>query len=111
MISNYAKTVEKIRDWLCLLILIEYNGVCCRRNSASIEIYENNGRTTKLVDTIYATDRGYEHMLGSGTYHASNITYDGTIGYQYYVKVHFTASNSNGGDTATSTSRAVTAIK
>ena len=79
--------------------------------TSSIEIYENNGRTTKLVDTIYATDRGYEHMLGSGTYHASNITYDGTIGYQYYVKVHFTASNSNGGDTATSTSRAVTAIK
>lgn len=36
--------------------------------ASSIEIYENNGRTTKLVDTIYATDRGYEHMLGSGTF-------------------------------------------
>lgn len=79
--------------------------------ASSIDIYENNGRSTKLVATIYATDKGYEHMMGSGTYHGSNITYDGTIGYQYYVKVHFTASNSTGGDTVTSTSPTVTAIQ
>ena len=77
--------------------------------ASSIDIYENNGHTTKLVDTIYATDSGYEHMMGDGTYHASNITFGGTVGYQYYAKVHLTASDSSGEDTATSTSPTVTA--
>lgn len=79
--------------------------------ASSIDIYENNGRTTKLVDTVYATDPGYEHMMGDGTYHASNITFDGTVGYRYYVKVHFTAKDSSGGDTVISTSPTVTAKK
>lgn len=84
-------------------------GSMTKLGATSIEIYENNGRTTKLVDTVYATDAGYENMMGTGTSHASNITYDGTVGYQYYAKVHLTASNSNGGETTTSISPTVTA--
>lgn len=79
--------------------------------ASSIDIYENNGQTTKLVKTVYATDDGYSYLLGSGTYHSGNITYSGTIGYKYYAKVHFTASDNTGGDTATSTSPTVTAKK
>lgn len=79
--------------------------------ASSIDIYENNGQTTKWVKTIYATDEGYEHMMGSGTYHGSNVTYKGTIGYKYSAKVHLTASDNTGGDTITRTSPEVTAKK
>lgn len=84
-------------------------GFMTKLGATSIDIYENNGRTTKLVDTVYATDAGYENMMGTGTSHASNITFGGTVGYQYYAKVHLTASDSSGEDTATSTSPTVTA--
>lgn len=79
--------------------------------ASSIDIYENNGRTTTWIHTIYPTDPGCENMLGSGTYHRSDVTYTGTIGYKYYARVHLSASNSNGGDTITKTTPTVTATK
>ncbi len=77
--------------------------------ASSIDIYENNGKTTRWVKTVYSTDEGYENMMGSGMYYGSNITYTGTIGYDYYAKIHFVARNSSGGDTVTSTTPTVTA--
>ncbi len=77
--------------------------------ASSIDIYEDNGRTTRCVKTVYSTDKGYEDMMGSGMYYGSNIRYTGTIGYDYYAKVHFVARNSSGGDAVTSTTTTVTA--
>lgn len=79
--------------------------------ASAIDIYEDNGSSTRLIDTIYATDPECSHMLGSGTYHGSNITYEGTVGYKYYAEVHLTASNSTGGDTIKYPSPTVTAKK
>lgn len=79
--------------------------------AASIDVYENNGTGARWVKTILPTDPGCANMLGSGTYHGSNVTYTGTPGYKYYAKVHLTARNSTGFDTITSTTPTVTAIR
>lgn len=79
--------------------------------ASSIDIYEVNGRSTTLVETVYSSDPNRENMLGNGTYHSSNITYTGIIGYAYYAEVHFTARNSTGGDNITKTTPTVTAKK
>ncbi len=79
--------------------------------ASAIDIYEDNRRFTKLVETVYATDPGYSHMVGSGTSHGSNITYEGTVGYKYYAEVHLTASDNTGGDTIKYASPTVTAQK
>lgn len=77
--------------------------------ASSIDIYEDNGKTTKCVKTVYSTDKGYEDMIGSGMYYGSNISYIGTIGYNYYAKVHFVARDNLGGDAVTLTTTTVTA--
>lgn len=77
--------------------------------ASSIDIYENNGHSTRWIDSIYVSDRGNEKMLGSGTYHSCDLIYQGTIGYEYYAKIHFTASDNTGGDTITKTTPTATA--
>ena len=43
--------------------------------------------------------------------HAEEVTYDGTIGYKYYAKVHLKACDQYGGDSVTTISPTVTAIR
>ena len=107
--GTYSNISAGSNGYLTISFRITSPGSMTKLGATSIDIYENNGRTTKLVDTVYATDAGYENMMGTGRSHASNITFDGTVGYQYYAKVHLTASNSSGGETTTSTSPTVTA--
>jgi len=107
--GTYSNIFAGSNGNLTISFRITSPGPMTKLGATSIDIYENNGRTTKLVDTVYATDAGYENMMGTGISHASNITFSGTVGYQYYAKVHLTASNSNGGETTTSISPTVTA--
>lgn len=107
--GTYSNISAGSNGKLTISFRITSPGPMTKLGATSIDIYENNGRTTKLVDTVYATDDGYENMMGTGTSHFSNITFSGTVGYQYYAKVHLTASDSSGVDTATSTSPTVTA--
>ena len=78
--------------------------------AASVLVYEDDGTGARWVKTIFPTDPDCENMLGSGTYHGSNVTYTGTPGYKYYAKVYLTAQNSTGLDTIPSTTPTVTAI-
>lgn len=78
--------------------------------AASVRVYEDDGTGARWVKTIFPTDPGCENMLGSGTYHGSNVTYTGTPGYTYYAKVYLTARDSTGFDTIPSTTPVVTAI-
>lgn len=67
-----------------------------------IELYEWNeaGDSIKRVATYRYTDPGYSHMMGhnDGIY-TSYVTYNGTVGRQYYARVHLKAGNSSGSDT------------
>lgn len=79
--------------------------------ASSIDIYCGHGLSAMWIDTIYASDPTDEEMLGNGTYHSCDVTYQGTIGYEYYAKIHFVASNNTGGDSITRTTPSVIAKK
>lgn len=78
----------------------------------SIEVYEDNGNTTRCVATYSSSDTSYSDMLATNkSIHSGSITYGGTIGYKYYAKAYLTASDNNGGDTIIETSASVLAKK
>jgi len=78
--------------------------------ATAIYLYEDNGSTEKCVKTYRCTDKEYEYILAKNTdFYGSNVTYSGTIGYDYYAIVYLKAGNSTGSDTVVSTTRTVTA--
>lgn len=109
--GTYSDIIPESGGKLLITFHVNSPAPMTKLGASSIQIYENDGQSIKWVKTIYATDPGYSNMMGSGTYHGSNITYTGTPGYKYYAKVHLTARDSTGFDTITSTTPTVTAIK
>ena len=79
--------------------------------ASSIDIYNGSGPSAIWIDTIYASDPDCEKMLGSGTYHSCDIIYQGTVGREYYAKIHFVASDNTGGDSITKATPSVIAKK
>lgn len=80
--------------------------------ATTIYLYEDNGNTKKCVKTYRYTDKEYKYILAKNTvYYGSNVSYNGTIGYDYYATIYLKAGNSTGSDTVVSTTRTVTASK
>ena len=107
--GKYANIYAESNGCLKITFWVSSPAPMTELGASAIDIYENDGRSTRLIETVYATDPGYSHMMGSGTYHGSNIIYEGTVGYKYYAEVHLTASDSTGGDTVKHPSPTVTA--
>ncbi len=80
--------------------------------AVSIEIYEDNGYSEKCVATYNSSDSDYAYMIATGkSIHSGSLTHNGTIGYDYYAKVHLVVSDHTGGDAVIETSTSVTAKK
>ncbi len=78
----------------------------------SIEIYEDNGHTTRCVATYNSSDANYSGMIATDrSIHSGSVTYSGTAGYEYYAKAYLTANDHKGGDTVIETSTTVLAKK
>lgn len=76
----------------------------------SIEVYENNGSSTKCVATYSPSDTDYSEILATNkSIHSGSVTYSGIVGYRYYAKAYLTASDNKGGDTVVETSESVLA--
>lgn len=70
----------------------------------------DGGKSYSSVKTFESAK--YPEMIGSGRkYTGVAVTYDGVPGRMYKATVYFYASNSDGSDTVTYTSSAVTAKK
>jgi len=107
--GTYANITAGNNGSLTITFRVTSTGPMTELGASAIDIYENSGRSFKLIDTIYPTNPDYSNMMGNGTYHGSNITYTGTIGYKYYADVHLTAKNSTGSDTIIESTPTVTA--
>lgn len=64
----------------------------------TIYVFESrNGEDFTCVKTYESSD--YPEMMGSGSFYYEDIfTYQGKVGYYYYVKAFVYAGDSNGGD-------------
>lgn len=77
-----------------------------------IYLYENNGKTTTVAKIFRCTDDGYSYFMAQdAVFHGDNVTYKGTVGYQYYATVYLMARDNTGSDTIAHTTRTVTAKK
>lgn len=95
---------------LVITFSISAYGEMSEIGATSIELYEDNGSSTKRVATYKHTNPDYSFIMGSKEWvHAKDIFYNGTVGYKYYAIVHLKASDSFGGDTVTEVTSMVTA--
>lgn len=112
IVGTNAYITPESNGLLIVTFSISAYGEMSEIGATSVEIYEDNGHTTKRVATYNYTDPAYSFMMGKNEgIHAKDISYNGTVGYKYYAKVYFRASNSFGGDAVTETTPVVTAKK
>ena len=72
----------------------------------SVKIYTSSG--TNVATYSYTTD-GYEYLMGSDTGRkTASVTYTGVSGRTYYAVVTFYASDGNGSDSRTHTTKTIT---
>lgn len=107
---TYANMTAESNGKLKISFSVTGMDVMSKIGASTIKLYENNGKSTTLVKTYRSTDTEYSNMMGSNSLiYANYVTYSGTIGYKYYAEVSFTAGNSSGSDTFTSSTPTVTA--
>lgn len=107
-----AEITAKSNGGLTISFWISGTDIMSEVGATSINLYEDNGNSTRLVKTYRASDPEYSHLMGTNkVVHRSNVTYNGTVGYEYYAEVHLTAGNSSGSDSIVEISPSVTAKK
>lgn len=112
IVGTNAYITPESNGLLVITFSISTYGKMPEIGATSIEIYEDDGQTVKRVATYNYTNPEYSFIMGSNEgIHAKDVTYNGTIGYKYYAKVYFKASDSFGGDAVTEITSVVTAIR
>ena len=112
IMGTSADIIAESNGHLIISFSISSYGKMSEIGATSIELYENTGSSTKRVATYNSTNPSYSYIMGKNEgVHAEAVTYDGTIGYKYYAKVHLKACDQYGGDSVTTISPTVTAIR
>jgi len=112
-ISNTSAEITAKADCqLRISFSIQGTGRMSELGATTIYLYEDDGRSSKLVKTYRSSDPNYSDMMANNAfYHGSNVTYSGVAGYKYYASVHFKAGDSTGSDTTVGKTQTVTAKK
>ena len=105
--SIYANNTGKVTIYFS----VTGTDIMTQIGASTIYLYEDNGKTSKIVKTFRSSDLEYSNMMNQNTsFHGDNVTYnDGKVGYKYYAEVYLKASNSTGGDTVMQPTNTVTA--
>lgn len=107
-----AKIEANSNGNLTISFWISGTDIMSKVGATSIDLYEDNGYSTRLVKTYRSSAPEYSHLMGANkVVHMSDVDYSGTVGYKYYAKVHLTAENSSGSDSIVEVSPSVTAIR
>ena len=107
-----AEITTKSNGNLTISFWVSGTDIMSEVGATSIELYEDNGYSSRLVKTYSASDIEYSHLMGANkVVHRSNVTYSGTVGYKYYAEVHLTAKNASGSDSIIEIAPLVTAKK
>lgn len=105
-----AEITAKSNGNLTISFWISGTDIMSEVGATSIDLYEDNGYSTRLIKTYRASSPEYSHLMGANkVVHRSDVDYSGTVGYKYYAKVHLTARNSSGSDSIVEVSPSVTA--
>ncbi len=107
-----AEITAKSNGNLTISFWISGNDIMSEIGATSIDLYEDNGNSTRLIKTYLASKPEYSHLMGANkVVHRSDVTYSGTVGYKYYAEVHLIAGNSSGSDSIVEIAPSVTAKK
>ena len=99
-ISGSSATIATTSDGRhAISFWITGTGMMTTIGAISIDLYEDDGQTMRLIKSYYASNPEYSYILGYNKFsHSAEVPFDATPGCTYVAYVHLKAGNSSGSD-------------